>query len=509
MKELISQSNRSIIFKETGENAEPVIWKVCSNLKNSAADLVNEFDITRQLQIAGIRKPLKKGVYENKEAFSYHFFDGVPIKTLIDDKEFSLKQFLKFAKNITQIIAALHETGMYHFRINSNNILYNIETDSIELIDFTLAGTASLHSNINFQDWGSEVAYIAPEQTGRLNQMIDARTDLYSLGIVLYELLAAKLPFISTDNAMLIHMQLVQMPLPLIAISSKIPSIISEIIDKLLCKNPDERYQSACSLEKDFDTCMQMYEAKQVVAPFKLAAQDELQRVKLSAKIYGRLNEIENLKAGLKKASNGSSELYLISGEAGVGKTSIVEQIRKNILDKEGIILTAKFNQLKVNVPHISMINVLKDLAAVVLSESEDFLSEWKYAFTKAVKGNEELIFEMVPELKLIAGEEEPKADDEFMHKKSGNFNEVFQKILQETSSVKKLLVFFADDLQWADVSSLETIYSILKDEQLAHFMFIGCYRNDEVENNIHLEDNLEKVRYLKPALVELPVTNL
>ena len=510
MKELISQSNRSIVYKEAGTNIEPVIWKVCSHLKNTSADLVNEFDITGQLHIPGVRRPLKKGVYENQDAFSYYFFDGVPLKTLIAEKEFSLKEFLQIAKAITRLLVELHETGIYHFRINSYNILYNPQTASIELIDFSLAGTESLHHHINFQDWGSEVAYMAPEQTGRLHQMIDGRTDLYSLGIVFYEILAGRLPFSHPDNANLVHMHLVQMPTSLISISSKIPSVVSEIIDKLLCKNPDERYQTAYSLEKDINTCIEMYEAKEVIAPFKLATQDELQRVKLTGKIYGRSDEIKNLQAGLERAMNGGSELYLISGEAGTGKTAIAEQISKSVLDKEGVILTVKFNQLKVNAPHISMINVLKELATVILSESDDLLSEWKYALKKAIKDNEELIFELVPELKWVIGAEETEVVDEFGYaKKSANFNLVFQRILHETASLKKLLIFFADDLQWADSASWETIYSLLNDAELIHFMLICCYRDDKPEKDKYLENNLKKIRDLKPGLVELRVANL
>ncbi len=508
--ELISQSNRSVLYKEPGKNGDFVIWKVCSHMKNTSADLANEFDITRQYNMPGIRRPLRKGVYENKEAFSYQYFDGVPLKNVMANKKFSLKEFLKFAKNITHILYALHAAGLCHFRINSHNILYNLQTAFIELIDFSLAGTISVNRSINFQDWGGEVAYIAPEQTGRLNQIIDNRTDLYSLGVIFYEMLAGQLPFSHADNATLVHMHLVQMPLPLVSISSKIPSVISDMIDKLLCKNPDERYQSAGSLEKDLNTCIDMYEAKEVVAPFKIALQDELQRVKLSDRLYGRANEIENLHRGLEKAINGSSELYLISGDAGIGKTSLVEQLRKKVLDKEGIILTVKFNQVKVAMPHMSMIRVLKELATVILSESEDVLTEWKYALKKAIQDNEELIFELVPELKWIGNEEKSELVDEFKdNKKSGNFNVVFQKILQETSAIKKPLIFFADDLQWADASSWETIYSILHNQGLTNFMFICCYRNNSTERNEFLESNLQKIREAKQNLVELAVANL
>ena len=509
MKELISESNRSIIYKETSDSSAPVLWKVCSGQKNTSGDLVNEFDVTEQLDITGIRKPLKKGVYENKEAFSYTYFDGVPLKTLIGHKEFSLREFLYLAKSIIQILAELHKTGICHFRINSNNILYNIETGAVELIDFAIAGAPSLHHNLNLQDWGSEVAYIAPEQTGLLNQVTDSRADLYSFGVVLYEILAGRLPFSNADNAALVHMHLVKMHVPLGSIISKVPSVISEMIDKLLCKNPDERYQTAYSLERDLDTCIEMYQAKQVLSPFKLAMQDELQKVKLSGKIYGRSNEIKKLQEGLERALAGSSELYVLTGAAGTGKTALIEEIRKYVLDKEGIMLTAKFNQLKINAADISMINALKELTAVILSEPEDSLTEWRYALKTALKGNEYLIFDLVPDLKIVIGNsEEVEAVGNNNEQKNGNFDIAFQRILHETASIKRLLVFFADDLQWADSDSWETIRSILKNVP-GNFILICSYRPNETGKEKYLQDNLNELRKLKPALIELSLNNL
>ncbi|MEP7318558.1 MAG: AAA family ATPase, partial [Panacibacter sp.] len=510
MKELISQSNRSLVYKESVGNTIPVIWKVCSNLKNTAADLLNEFNITRQLNITGVRRPLEKGVYENKEAFSYKYFDGVPLKTLIADKGLSLKYFLHFSIMLTRVLKELHETGIYHFRINSNNILCNKESSTIEIIDFSLARTESLHHYVNFQDWGPELAYIAPEQTGRLNQVLDSRTDLYSLGIVFYEMLTGRLPFSNTDNAMLVHMHLVQIPVPVISVSSGTPSLISEIVEKLLGKNPDDRYQTAYGLEKDLQTCLEMYNAKGTIAPFKLARHDESQRVKLSGKIYGRSNEINSLLSGVERVIKGGSELYLLSGAAGTGKTAISEQLRKIVLEKDGIMLTGKFDQLNVNTPYIAMISALKELATMILSERNDLLAEWNSSLKKAITDNEELIFDLVPELKWIGGKQEPVADNTSqVRKKRANFNVVFQKILQEAASLKKLLILFIDDLQWADSASWESINTLLKDEGLTHFMLIGCYRSGETGKEEYLDNNIEEVRTLKPDLVELEINNL
>jgi len=510
MLELINQSNRSLVYKDSNELSEGAIWKICSYSKNTVSDLVNEFTITQQLNIPGVRKPLQKGVYENKEAFSYRYFEGAPLKEYIQDARFDLEKFLRISIAITRILKDLHQAGFSHLRINSNNILYNAKSGAIEIIDFSLSAKGLLRRYLNFKDCEHELSYIAPEQTGRLNQVVDHRTDLYSLGIVFYEMLTGKLPFSNSDSAMLVHMHLVQIPVPAIYVNKNIPLVISQIIDKLLCKNPEERYQTAYGLEYDLVACAQTYNRKEQLVPFQLAVFDRSNQFNLSSKIFGRDNEINEILRSLDNITRDGSVLCLVSGGVGTGKTTFVNHFKKIILEKEGIMVTGRFDRLSNNVPHSAMVNALKELAAIILSQPDKAMAEWKSVLKKAIAENQELLFEIVPEFKWIIDDENlvPEADKSSLRKRM-NFNTIFRKIVEAAASVQRFFVLFIDDLQWSDSASIKTIHSLITDPNLNHFMMICTYRPGELQNENTVHQDIDELRTLKPGLVELRMNDL
>jgi len=505
--DIISQSPRSKIFKVSSQDEGLVVWKVCGVSKNALAELSNEYRVTENLNIKGIRKAIKKGIYDNKDAFSYEYIEGSTIKALLTQNQLSSSDFLEIAIKLISIVRELHNAGYLHLRLNSNNILVNPVNREVFIIDFTIAVQGSPEKSADFKDWGSEINYIAPEQVGLNRSMIDQRSDLYSLGIIFYEMLTSTLPFSYKTHAELVHAHLIEIPAPVHQRNKGVEKVLSHIVAKLLSKDPLDRYQTAYGIEWDLISVRDQIKSGQLNELFKLGYKDQSNKLDLTAKLYNRNKELTSLEEGLKSIIRGSNSYFLIRGEAGVGKTTLVQEFEKLVRKKDGILITGTFGQFDSNLPHRGLISALKDLGTYILSQHSEKHIEWKTILNEAVGDIGQILVDLIPEFGLIT---EPRNELASLSggQAQSRMNFLFQRILQEVATLNRPLVLFMDNLQWIDKASWNSISSILNDNRIKHFMFIGAYTDHASAQDVKNKNN-SNFNVLHPDLKEIHLGNL
>jgi predicted ATPase/signal transduction histidine kinase len=509
MYELIIEGPRSKVYRHFGENESDVsICKIPGNSKNSKGELLNEYEIVSQLNINGIRQPIKKGFFENKEAFYYKYFEGISLKQYILEKPVSPVVFFTIALNVIKTLKLKHGSGITHLRINPNNILVNPLTLETLIIDFTLAARTSENTTPKFADWGDELAYMAPEQTGHFNKTIDRRTDLYSLGIVLYELWSGLLPFIETATSDIIHSHLVKIPLLLKNLKPETPDFISDVIVKLLEKNPGSRYQTVNGLEVDLNECFYFINTGKINSEFQAGKFDQPDRLMLSQNFHGRKKELELLKSSFERVKDFGKEVFFISGNPGVGKTALVHEFARYVVKNSGIVLSGSFGKISPSSPNQAVLQAFQDLATQILSHSDKKLEEWKTILKQAVDDIGQLLVELVPEFSWILGEQKPLPEMNAGQLES-SINFLFYRLLKEIANPVQPVVLFIDNFYKADLASLKTFKSLLELNDIEHVIFIFNYRTSQLKKNPKFQEKFEELLAVTPSKNEIKLENL
>ncbi|MGH9006084.1 MAG: ATP-binding protein, partial [Acidimicrobiia bacterium] len=319
-----------------------------------------------------------------------------------------------------------------------------------------------------------------PEQTGRTDRVPDHRSDLYSLGVTFYEMLTGRVPFPGEDPLEVIHCHLAVRPVPPSETNPKIPAVISEIVDKLLAKQPEGRYQSAYGLRRDLELCLEAWRSGGTVEPFPIGRHDRAGRFDLPDRLYGRDDDARTLLTAFERVSLGGAGVVLLSGPSGVGKSALVHQVRQAIAARGGWLVEGKFDQYAQGGPYASLIAALRQLMRQLLGESAERLAAWKRTITEALGANAGLVVEVVPEVELITGEVPPAADVGPTEAQN-RFKLVFSQFLGLFARPEHPLILFLDDLHWADVDSLRLLRSVVIAPEAAHLLVIGAYRPDTV----------------------------
>jgi PAS domain S-box-containing protein len=360
------------------------------------------------------------------------------------------------------------------------------------------------------------LAYISPEQTGRMNRWLDYRTDFYSLGVTFYELLTGQLPFPTTDILELVHCHIAKQPVPPHELNAAIPRPVSDIILKLMAKNAEERYQSASGIKADLERCAQQLEEIGQIKDIQLGLQDISQQFHIPQKLYGREAQIEALLAAFDRvAGRGNEEntrfnveMMLVSGYAGIGKSALVQELYKPIMAKHGYFSWGKFDQFGHNIPYSAISYALKKLVQQLLGEPDEQVQKWRDRLLKALGSNGQIIIDVIPEIELIVGKQ-PSVPEVGATEAQNRFNLVFQKFVRAFCSKEHPLVIFLDDLQWSDSATLKLIELILLDEQTQFLFLIGAYRDNEVHPTHPLVLTLERLRKQGAVLQEIILTPL
>jgi len=392
-----------------------------------------------------------------------------------------LSDFLSIAIPLAATLAEVHRRGVIHKDIKPANILLS-PGGQVWLIDFGLAtlrqvehvegGTAALVEGT--------LPYMSPEQSGRINRVVDYRTDFYSLGVTLYQLLTGRLPFRGKDPLEWLHAHISQMPVPPHQLVPSIPPMLSAVVLKLLAKAADERYQSAEGLKADLERCQEALR-RGVQEDFTPGLQDFPARFQLPQHLYGRDAEVETLLGAFEEvAREGRPAWVLVRGYSGIGKTSIIQELHKPVLERRGFFLGGKFNPLQRDVPYATLAQSIRALVQQVLAGSDEEVAAWRQRLEEAFEGNGQVLVDLVPQLERVVGKQ-PPASQLPPTETQNRFNRLFQRFLGVFASSQRPLVLFLDDLQWADFASLKLLKYLITHPDTPPLLLIGAYRDNEV----------------------------
>lgn len=340
------------------------------------------------------------------------------------------------------------------------------------------------------------LAYISPEQTGRMNRSLDYRTDFYSFGVTCYELLTGQLPFTTDDPLELVHCHIAKLPQSPHQINPEVPPILSQIIMKLMAKTAEERYQSSQGILHDFLHCQDQLKTQGTVIEFSLATQDISRHFQIPEKLYGREAEVETLLTAFERVANSDNstiEMMLVAGYSGIGKSSLVAEIHKPNARLRGYFTAGKFDQLQKNIPYSAIVSAFKGLIRQILTEPEAQLNQWREKISHALGVNGQVIIDVIPEIELIVGPQ-PAVPELGATESQNRFNLVFSNLIRAFCKKEHPLIIFLDDLQWADSATLKLIELMMTDTELQYLFLIGAYRNNEVSPTHPLNITLDQL---------------
>lgn len=498
--EIIHDSNRTVVYRatKTSNNQSVVIKVIKAQLLEleQIARFKQEYQILSQLNFSGIIKAYALEKFGNRLALVLEDFSSVSLKEFIQNKKLEIKEFLQIAIQLTTALSFVHQNHVIHKDIKPKNILINPQTKEVKIIDFSIASRLTKESPIsNFPKLlEGTLAYISPEQTGRMNRNVDYRCDFYSLGVTFYELLTNCLPFSSIDPLELIHCHIAKQPIFPYQLQPSIPVVISNVIMKLLAKNAEDRYQSAVGIKSDLELCWQELVETGKITDFAIAQKDTTGLFLIPQKLYGRKNELQSLMTAFERVTQGAREMILVSGYSGIGKSALVNEIYKPIVQQSGYFIKGKFDQFKRDIPYSSIIQAFQELIQYLLAESVDKLAIWKKKLLLKLGDNGQVIIDVIPELELILGAQ-PAVPQLGVAESQVRFNRLFQEFVWVFAQAEHPLVIFLDDLQWSDSASLKLIETLVNARTNGYLLLIGAYRDNEVTSSHSLTQTLERIQ--------------
>ncbi|MCP6758828.1 MAG: AAA family ATPase, partial [Fischerella sp. CENA71] len=539
IQDKIYESSNSLVYRGIRDDRVAIIVKMLKQDYPSPQELTRyrqEYKITRSLNLEGVVKAYSQQDYQRTLVILLEDFGAESLEQWMYKRPdvfcpMPLSIFLGLAIALTDILGRIHAANVIHKDINPGNIVLNLDTGVIKIIDFGIA-TQFHRTNPTFKNphvLEGTLAYISPEQTGRMNRLLDYRTDFYSLGVTFYELLTGQLPFPTTDVLELVHCHIAKHPIPPNEINTTIPKPVSDIILKLMAKNAENRYQSAWGIKADLEICAEQLEKIGQISSIQLALQDVCDRFQIPQKLYGRDKEVamllaafdrvacpeSNPVAGLPNNSQTTSqtqqtgnrkfqvEMMLVSGFAGIGKSALVQEIYKPITQKRGYFISGKFDQFQRNIPYSAIAVALQKLVRQLLSEPDEYVQQWRSQLLKTLGNNAQIIIDVIPEVELIIGKQPPVAEVG-ANEAQNRFHRIFGQFVRVFCSKKHPLVIFLDDLQWIDSATLNLIELMLLDEQAQSLFLIGAYRDNEVKPTHPLALMLERLRKQGVVLQEI-----
>jgi predicted ATPase/signal transduction histidine kinase/tRNA A-37 threonylcarbamoyl transferase component Bud32 len=506
--EPIYESSETLVYRgQRTLDEQPVVIKLLRSEYPSFKELVqfrNQYTITKNLNLPGIIKTYSLENYRNGYALVMEDFGGISLQDELarwGDKGTggnaeSLSEFFHIALQIVSSLEGLYRNRVIHKDIKPANILINSTTLEVRLIDFSIASLLPRETQVLTSPNVLEatLAYLSPEQTGRLNRGIDYRSDFYSLGVTFFELLTAQLPFYSDDPMELVHCHIAQQPPSVHSINPDIPPILSGIISKLMAKNAEERYQSALGLKHDLTTCLHQWQQTGKINSFELGTRDISDRFIIPEKLYGRTEEVKTLLAAFDRVARGNTEIMMVAGFSGIGKTAVVNEVHKPIVRQRGYFIKGKFDQFQRNIPFSAFVQAFRDLMGQLITESDAQIAQWKTKVLSALGENAQVIIEVIPELERIIGQQ-PPVPELSGSAAQNRFNLLFEKFIQVFTTKEHPLVMFLDDLQWADSASLKLMQLLMSETDNRYLLLIGAYRDNEVKPTHPLILTLEEIK--------------
>jgi PAS domain S-box-containing protein len=470
----------------------------------------HEYSFRSELDATWAVRPLALSRHNQRTVLVLEDPGGEPLNCLIHGP-MEMRQFLRIATGLATANSQLHSHGLIHKDLKPTNVLVNPATGKVWLMGFGIASRLprERQSPKPPEFIAGTLAYMAPEQTGRMNRSIDSRSDLYALGVTLYEMLTGSLPFAASDPMEWVHCHVARQPAPPGGQLKSIPGMVSAIIMKLIAKTAEERYQTAVGLECDLRRCLEEWETHHLIGEFPLGEHDIPDRLLIPEKLYGRESEIKTLLAAFDRiVVGGRPELVLVAGYSGIGKSSLVNELHKALVPPRGLFAFGKFDQYKRDIPYAPLAKAFQGLIRSLLSKTEAELSKSRDALHEALDPNGQLVVELVPELKLVIGEQ-PAVPDLAARDAQIRFQQVFRRFIGVFARPEHPLALFLDDLQWLDAATLGLIENLLTQPDVKHLLLIGAYRDNEVGPAHPLMSKLGAMRQAGVMLQEIVLTPL
>ncbi|QLE56488.1 ATP-binding sensor histidine kinase [Nostoc sp. TCL26-01] len=483
INEQLYAGSRTLVYRAIREqDTLPVVIKLLTSEYPSFNELLqfrNQYTISKNLNIPGIIHPLALETYANGYILVMADTGEISLREYIKTNILSLGEILAIVIQLSNIFQDLHHNCVIHKDVKPANILIHPQTKKVQLIDFSIASllpkeTQEIKSPNVLE---GTLAYISPEQTGRMNRGIDYRSDFYSLGVTLFELLTRELPFISDDPMELVHCHIAKMP-TVLGNREEIPQVLSDIVMKLMAKNAEDRYQGAWGLKYDLENCLAQLSNTGNITYFTIAQRDVCDRFFIPEKLYGREAQVQMLLDAFERVSNSQPEMLLVAGFSGIGKTAVINEVHKPITRQHGYFIKGKFDQFNRNIPLSAFVQALGDLMGQLLSESDTQLAKWRDRILEALGDSGQVLIEVIPELELVIGKQPPAPNLEGTAVQN-RFNLLFQKFIEVLTTAEHPLVMFLDDLQWADSASLQLIKLLMGYK--GNLLLLGAYRDNEV----------------------------
>ncbi len=513
IREKLYESDSSIVFRgHRKADRLPVIIKMLKEegLTRERLDrYLHEHDLLKSLDLAPVIRAYDFGRNHNSHFLVLEDFGGEALKERIARRRFSVNEFLDTAIQICGALGQVHLADIIHKDINPANLIQNPATGELKIIDFGISTMLPRLSPalISPESLEGTLPYIAPEQTGRMNRSLDYRADFYSLGTTFHEMLAGQPPFPGSDPAELVHCHIAKRPPLLSELDSGIPSAISAIVEKLMEKNAEDRYQSAWGIQADLEECRRQLRETGQIETFELARNDVPHRFQVSQHLYGRQEMVDQLLQAF-GASQGERQMLLIGGYSGIGKTSLVREIHKPMARIGGSFISGKFDQFQKNTPYSALVAAFRELIQQTLALSEELLIGYRSRLLAAVGENGAVISHVIPEIELIIGKQ-PEVSELPASEAQRRFNQVFQRFVQVFCEPEKPLVIFLDDLQWADLATLKLIEKLIGNPETKNLVLIGAFRDNEVGPNHPLMISLGNLRESGAPIASLTLTPL
>ena len=464
----------------------------------------HEYRIRQHLDHPGLVKVISLETFDNRLGLLLEDFNGESLDRLISRQKLEVITCLRFGIQLIKALEYLHLEKIIHKDIKPSNIIINSQTGIIKLTDFGIASRLS-KENPQINNINSIVgtfAYMSPEQTGRMNRTLDYRTDFYSLGITLYEMLTGQLPFMSNDPLEIVYSHIASQAILPHKINSEIPPPISQLVMKLMAKNAEDRYQSAGGLLADLEFCLNQLETTGKIVHFTPGNLDILSQLLIPQKLYGRETQVSELLAAFERVANPCEEIsspsqievILVSGYAGIGKSAVVSEIQKPITRQRGYFISGKFDQFKRNIPYASLIQAFQSLIQQLLAENNEKLQDWQHQLLAALGDSGQVIIDVIPEVELVIGKQ-PAVAELAPTEAQNRFNRLFKEFIHVFAQKEHPLVIFIDDLQWSDSATLKLMELLATDPDSKYLLLIGAYRDHEVSSTHPL---MQTVEYLQ-----------
>ncbi len=478
--------SRTAVYRAVDKNQQfTVVIKVLQREYPTFGELVqfrNQYGIAKNLPIAGIIQPLSLERFGNGYALIMADWGGISLDKYMQQQSLDLGDVLAIAIQLADILQDLNSFRVIHKDIKPANILIHPQSKQVKLIDFSIASLLPKETqeiqNPNVLE--GTLSYLAPEQTGRMNRGIDYRSDFYAIGVTLYQLLTGRLPFVADDPLELVHCHIAKIATAVHQVNTNVPKILGAIVAKLMAKNAEDRYQSALGLKHDLQFGLNQWKETGSIAEFDLGQRGLCDRFLVPEKLYGREAEVQTLLDTFDRVADGNSELMLVAGFSGIGKTAVVNEVHKPIVKQRGYFIKGKFDQFNRNIPFSAFVQAFRDLIRQLFSESDIQLQHWKSKILAALGENAQVIVELIPELEQIIGAQAP-APELSGTAAQNRFNLLFQRFIQVFTTSEHPLVIFVDDLQWADSASLSLIQVLMSDIKTGCLLLLGAYRDNEV----------------------------